>query len=579
MGADRTLMQGDAAMNITLDLLQKLILVEHETQTILLCGCAADKLAIIECPADIELMEAPVRDETGWRATFRAKDRRTSYAQLTVKLEAAGETRIQNIPTRIFGKKEHFLCMVTTSNFHWGYDPGKVQEIERTGSPRLHRVYGDPVMCHGHDFPSSVYMAEGCHTFGAPVTWLIDADVAQAGACEISRWHLEYGDDVGVLPSSYFHHNPVNYNVDATVEDTARMLSHHREAIKQAMAGQGWLMQPKVLGVDQWVGGIGSHFLQAAEELGFGAFWGICFDHETCDSSMYHEGAPWDAYRLDKSNFRYPAAEGDGLWAFAWTSRDLVNSFLEYPGASVYYSTDPDDIKGAGIMEHQTDYWTRLHRGLLDNRHNDFTCMVIHNEDHDAHRRSSQDYIAYYLEHLPPEVVPATLEEVRQWLELRYPSGSHPAQLLELDDPLTCHEQVAAIRHKGSPPAHWQQSGGRNPSILCYYGPDARWMAREGQRVPEQYIDYGAPGGFEETGTSPKKPVPVLTEWQEELLADCHGQVLKVSFVSDRDFAGLPVIWWNRSELEGDACTAHTVIRFADVVCGFNEWKVAVNPS
>lgn len=561
-------------MNATLDLLQKLILVEHESHSIRICGPSADRLTVTNCPEDIELEGPPVREERGWLLTMRAKSKRTAYLSLTVEIILGGETRPQDIPTRIFGVKEHFLCMVTTSNFHWGYNPSKVKEIERTGEPRLHNVYGDPVMCHGHAFDSSVYMAEGCHRYVAPMTWLIDADVAQAGAKLLSGWHQAYGDDVGVLPSSYFHHNPVNYNVDFTVEDTARMLRHHREAIKEAMSRQDWLMHPQVLGVDQWVGGIGSNFLQAAKELGFGAFWGICFDHETCDSSMYHEGAPWDAYRLRGDNFRYPTSDSDALWAFAWTSRDLVNSFLEYPGASVYYSTDPDDIRVAGIMGNQDDYWTRIHEGFVRNAHNDFTCFVIHNEDHDAHRETSQSYIGQYLSGLPEGAVAATLEEVRQWLELRYPHGRHPSQLLELADPLSCHDAVAAKRHKGSPPAHWGQADGHNPGVLCYYGADARWMAREGERTPAQYIDYEATGGFAETGTSPKKPIPVLSDWQETRKITPEGEILAVSFTADLEFGRLPLIWWDRPELAGDARTARTVICYADVVKGRNECTV-----
>lgn len=121
-------------MNATLDLLQKLILVEYESHTIRLCGPAAEQLTVTNCPEDIELEGSPVRKDQGWLLTLRAKKRRTAYRSLTVEIGLGGETRLQEIPTRIFGVKEHFLCMVTTSNFHWGYNPGKVKEIEQTAS-------------------------------------------------------------------------------------------------------------------------------------------------------------------------------------------------------------------------------------------------------------------------------------------------------------------------------------------------------------------------------------------------------------------------------------------------------------
>ncbi|MNN85551.1 hypothetical protein D3C81_2028550 [compost metagenome] len=95
-------------------------------------------------------------------------------------------------------------------------------------------------------------------------------------------------------------------------------------------------------------------------------------------------------------------------------------------------------------------------------------------------------------------------------------------------------------------------------------------MAWEGEQVPNQYIDYAAPGDFAETGTSPKKPVPVLTDWQETWETTPEGKVLTVSFTADRDFARLPLIWWDRPELDGDAKTERTVIRYVDVVKGRN---------
>ncbi len=526
----------------TPSLRQKLIVVSDSLQTVTLAGPDVEALEVLSMPADLALEGSPTLTADGWQLKVRSGARRLKYEAVTIRLRVGGDWMEQKVPSRIFGSKELFLCITTTSNFHWGHSPQRVGEMEERGGAWWD-LMGDPLLYHGHAYASSRYMAEGAHKYGLPVTWLIDGNVAKAGASEISQWHFQHGDDVGILPPSYFFKNAINYNTDRPVEDAQAVWNNTRREIQQAMSAQQWFMQPGIGAVDQWVGSLGSRWIEAGRRAGLRGFWGICHDHETCDGSLYHEGAPWEPYRMSAGNFRYPTLDEPGPWAFPWTSRDHCNSFLEYPGASCVYSTDPDDIAGVGILANQPDYFDRIlsnHLGSLDQ--SDFGCLVIHNEDHDAHRVASENFLEQFYARIPKTIVPATLEEVAQWLELRFPLGTHPSQLLESHDPLTCHDIVSDKRVNNPHgawkiPAHWKSVNGHNPTVLSYYGADARWAAIEGERVPRQYIDYRAKKAFNETGTSPKETMPVLSNWKQS-----DGQI---TFTADRVFRQLPLVFWD----------------------------------
>lgn len=120
-------------------------------------------------------------------------------------------------------------------------------------------------------------------------------------------------------------------------------------------------------------------------------------------------------------------------------------------------------------------------------------------------------------------------------------------------------------------PPHWKSVDGHNPSVLLYYGADARWAVVEGERVPKQYIDYKKFDGCTETGAAPKESLPQLAEWREELNQQNGRRVLRVSFHSDRDFVGLPVIWWDRPDILGQMHTKRTQVTVVDVRTGHNE--------
>ncbi len=565
-----------------IDLVQKIICLAHRTNRVRVAFAPVHSVSVLSAPGDLRVIGVPQHDDDGWYLDIAAGSRRTGYVPLVLTAEQDGASITMDVLTRIFADKECFFCLTTTTNFHWGYAPNRMQMLDAMAEPQWDDVImGDPLRFHGHDYTSSRSMAEGGHRYHLPMTWLMDGATAEAGAAEIARWHLAHGDDVGVLPPSYFFHNPVNYNTTNTQDETTAVLQHTRERVEAAFAAHGWHFRPTVFGVDQWVGSVGTRWLAAGRVLGFRGIWGTAFDHETCDGSMYSEGCPWDAYRTRPDNFRYPDTDAASLWGLPWTTRELVNAFLEYPNSSTRYSTDPDDIKGCGIMDAQSDYWDRLLDGMLTNLATcDFQCFVLHNEDHDAHRVWSQEYLAGFFSRLPAAVVPATLEEVIQWLDLRFADGAHPRQLLELSDPLTCHDAVVASLHANpwikeyTPPTHWQSVEGHNPSVLCYYDATCRWFAVQGECIPRQYIDYTAAHTFTETGNSPKARLPRLCDWQEVWQHVEGRSVLRVTFTDDCAFTRLPLIWWENLEIPAELATAHCRILLFDVILGTNLMEV-----
>lgn len=560
---------------------QKLIFLAGETRSVKL-RCDARHLAVTECPPSINLVNAPACTPDGWVLEFCAGKRQAeTYETLRLRiLTTTGEFHAA-IPCRVLTRNEVFFCVVTTCNTHWGYDPSRMYLCDVNPFKDWSKCSGDPLLFHGHSYPSSRFMAEAAHAYNLPMTWLIDHTVAKHHGSELVSFHNQFGDDVGVLPSSYFFHNAVNYNLDRSIEETTAVMEGTISGIQSGLSGGSWVPEIRVGGIDQWVGGLGSKWLEAARACGLRGLWGTAFDHVTCDTSIYHEGLPWDVYRMSRENFRYPSTKASDPWGFPWTTRDLVNSFYEYPGSSVHYSTDPDDIRHCGIMDNQHDYWDNLLAGLLNNsKHNNASCFVLHNEDHDAHRAWSQRYLLQFFSRLPSSIVRATLDEVTQWLDLCYAEGEHPRQALELEDPLRCHDAVRSARAPQGfvPHAKWKIKNGVNPNVIAFYDNNSRWMASEGSYIPEQLIDYKDRNEFQETGVSPKIKLPVITKWKETATNDVATPEVTVEFESDRAMCHFPLILWNGTAPKGALRLKDASIIWVDIQEGKNTFKWSAEP-
>ncbi len=412
------------------------------------------------------------------------------------RLRARIGRREFTVPAVVFRPREFFLCMVLSSNYHYGWDP---LCYLFGGTPENLELEGDA-------WPKLRQLERMYHQRGLPITWLIDEKVAAKAHDSIRRWRLEFGDDYGVMPTSFIHHSAENYNVTKSQEEVTALVRETRRRTEAFFD-----FYTATLAIDQFIGSVGSKFTEAAYQLGFECLWGVGFDHRTCDTSMFHRGCPWDIYKPDRGNFRIPAGHPARLWMVQWTARDALLSFHSPdsgPSGAVIFSTDPDDQRASRIMFEQPDYWRDFFRGYRGNfppqnadwfiqegpslsppALNDAFCFLMHQEDHDCHFPENADLLRRFLDATPGEATPATLDEVAAWLNLRYGAAQHPAQMMLLEDHLRCHESVVWYGDVQKP-ADWPAKGEKYPPGIVYYDANQMWCASEGEPLPWRFFDF-----------------------------------------------------------------------------------------
>lgn len=468
----------------------------------------------------------------------------------------------------VFERRALFLAPVISSNRHEGWDP-------------LCYLFGgtpEGLALAGHAFPKTRQLRKMYHDRGLPITWLIDQAVAAEAGELLTGWHLEHGDGVAALPSSFIHHNAINLNLAPDDGPAVALLGETVRGVEEAL---GCLV--RVAGVDQWVGSVGSRFVRAARGLGLIGLWGLGFDHATCDTSMFHRGAPWDVYKPDPEEYRRPAREAAELWAFQWTTRDVLNT-VRTPnggaGGATLFSTDPDDIRVAGIMRHQPDYWTALLDDWRRNRPwNDCGVFLIHQEDHDCHFPENADYLRYFLDALPPDVTPATLEEIALWLNLVHAPAGHPRVALLLEDVLRCRDRVDLLWVEK--PADWPGPGERYPAHLAYYDRDRMFFTARPDRLPVRWFDYRRAARAPEDGVLPEAAVPRVAVEDERWEPAGGGSLrYRATLTADVDCPNCPWTVWDPPAggiAAGDrvlAATPACVAMLLDIAAGRRDYAV-----
>lgn len=469
------------------------------------------------------------------------------------------------IPVVVFAEREFFVAMVISSNSHIGLDPeNNIRGVEHES---LHNVTG-----HGF-FKTCRTLEPIYHRHGVPITWLIDDVVAADAARNLDAFHLQYGDDYGLMPSSYFHHNSRNYNTQKNQNEVNQILSAALSRLESHFN-----TYTTVVGIDQWIGSVGSRFVRAAEHLGLKGIWGLGYDHYTCDTSMFHRGCPWDMYKPDLSNIKLPSREQSTLWAFQWTTRDIINTVHTPDGkssGSVIFSTDPDDIAATGIMEGQKDYYEQLLREYKRGMGaSDFFVFLVHQEDHESHLQHDNVYLDTFLECVrhEEEVTFATLNEIEQWLNIVYTAEEQPAQMLVLDDILQCKDAVTWKRAKK--PEDW----GRYNTHCALYNETLQVFFEKPNQNPLRVYDY-----------EKRHPIAELDSYPEEVYGAIR--VLGTRFTedsciltveSDAEYKNYPIAVWDapstiapqlRSRaMISDGCAVFIV----DLQQGMNKLEVAL---
>ncbi|MBP5274430.1 MAG: hypothetical protein ILO36_05800 [Abditibacteriota bacterium] len=383
------------------------------------------------------------------------------------------------VPARVavFAEKEAFLAPVISCNYHEGWFPGIQNEV---GHPRC----CGPDM-HGNAFNYARRLADVIHGAGLPVTWLADG-YTWRNDTETLEEYCRAGDELGFMPPSRSHFNTGNYNLFLSEKETFKIMEGQLAFLRN-LSGKNI----RTAGIDQFIGAIGTNILRAMTKLGMRALWGIGFDHRECDTSMYHYGCPWNPYKPSLKNFRIPGRENTAPWIFDWTYRDLVNT-VHVPGVNsgaVYFSTDVDDIYNCRIAYHQPDYYNRIAENLLANvPDNDFAVMVVHQEDHDSGDGERNAYLGRFFESRPP-LTAATLGEIADWLDIKYPGKAEPCKSLYLEDPLDCHDKVYFYSGSTPKPADWPEKG-KYPPVCAYYDADTQVIFERGSHAPFRYFDY-----------------------------------------------------------------------------------------
>jgi hypothetical protein len=536
------------------------------------------------------------------------------YAIFTV---GEGETiRDVKVPVRIFTDREFFVVFCLQANYHRGWDPSWLPQFypeKANGEPGFVArkragkvgpdVFGSSYMYLFDDGEARQYgisftpLERILHERRIPVTWLVDAPVAEKMAVKIKAWHETFGDSFAVLPTSCFYENAINFNTQKTQDEAEALLQETADGVSKAFSQNGYPAYASVAGIDQWIGSVGTNFVRAALSLGFRGLWGMGWDHERCDTSMYHRGAPWDTYKPSKHQFRIPARENERfeLFLFQRTVRDLVNALHLSPQGATVFSTDPDGLRANGIIKQvKPHYMAELLYGYLKNmKYNDHFIFIVHQEDHDAHHEENNQFIKSFLDTLFEENLPgvtfATLEEVSQWLAIKYPDNDAPFQVLELDDPLDPRlratirkRRMKNIRQVYDPAddeelarimkEHFPDK--KLPLHLCFYDRSMLFLSYKPHRLPVQMWDYRLreEWGVAEDGQYPLAILPKVT-----VIDESTREGYKLRLVSNKFFSNLPWIVWDPPfkldpviERDHAIATDHAIVFFLNVQAGEN---------
>jgi len=557
----------------------------------------ADKkieVEVVGCPSNLKPLTSRLQAQGKIELLFETVGLLYQYQVIKLRLtdlETDKKVMVE-VQARVFGEREFFVTLVISSNFHYGWNPEPTAQYFRKGDDEL-VLYKDENM--GNDaFIHALKLEPIFHKYNTPITWLIDDIVANKAVKQLKQWHWQFGDDYGLLPRSYFYHNYRNYNTETSIEQTTEIISVLRDTICDLFTEENFPYYPRILGVDQWVGSVGTNFIKAAEKLELEGVWGIGYDHLACDTSMFHRGTPWEAYKPKENNFRVPGIDGK-VWLFQWTTRDILNTSYFTPNGATIFSTDADDIRVNNIWKYQNDYYARILSEYKKNMtHNDFFMFLVHQEDHDSHIRTSNQILETFLDQIHADNIFVTLDEAVSWLNLKYLPDEHPYQIIEMNDPLSCHQELKREAEQGllkkEFATHPQWGVRVNPTHIAYYGVDALWIGRKPENVPVILYDYAHSEKypFNETGEFPMETLPQITSVRESWKKIKNGRQFKLIFYSDREFENLPwLIWYapikkksgrfqSHSKEQGESLAYQTatmlIVIIKKVVVGKNEF-------
>lgn len=122
------------------------------------------------------------------------------------------------------------------------------------------------------------------------------------------------------------------------------------------------------------------------------------------------------------------------------------------------------------------------------------------------------------------------MQEITQWLRIKYPEGCHPRQMTKLDNALQCADDVRF--NTIARPDDWQLY----PPMTGYYDQDIMAFYTQGSSFPLRVSDYRKKYAFTEQGSYPEEDYSGILSAEPEAQG-CRvvsrGALRSVPFLAD----------------------------------------------
>ena len=384
-------------------------------------------------------------------------------------------------------------------------------------------------------------LADVLHPHDVKITWLVSQASAEALKDQLTEWHEDFGDDIGLSVSS------------SGVAD-ADLLAHAKKAREDVMKILPWTKAEIAGGCHQ-----DARLIPVLEEAGYTGLWGFCWEQIEVDG-ITDRGCPWGFYYADPTCRTAPNTAKRGVIGMEWTARDLLKAF--HSGNPCIYSTDVNDVSRGGICSwDDIDYL----QGMFDNyyanlRFNDLILYQVHQEAHEmmteARCYSEEDIreaevmleelTAYVMMH--EGVRAATLPEAAAIYREKYEKTASSYMLWE--DTPTCDYNLEYTR--GTPRGPW-------PKSFLYYDTECQMMFIDGKFEPVAIRNYE---NRDDASTYFAETVIPRVRWRSHTRSP-YGLDLELTIESPKDMPFGFTIWEDFGPYlldEAPGCIDHKII-------------------
>jgi N-acetyl-beta-hexosaminidase len=341
--------------------------------------------------------------------------------------------------------------------------------------------YMDRFWGHGTPLIGIKRMAAVAHANGIPVTWLVDSRSAEAAKDLFTEYHEKYGDDVALMLPGY-DADTARAGGDKTwfrslsYPQMKALLAKEAAAIRRSLP---WA-KLEILGACHRT----NTMVRAAEDLGFKALWGHCWEQSYTDD-ISDRGTPWGYYYASRDCYKAPAQYPDGLVGVEWTARDLNKAF--HTGNPIAYSTDPNEVIRARpqLCDHrQIDYWKRLVGEYQANTQ--WNAVVPLTMEQESHEMENSEKVRVY----SPQDIDNSADVLDEFFKYMKSTGAEivPAE-----------KAVAAYReaHRSTPPTYAlvhdvtpTLAAKKDKDLFIYFDANGQLFFDRGKTDPVVIRDY-----------------------------------------------------------------------------------------